>query len=85
MDENTLVLLIGAVLIGGIMLPFILRTRRQEQAAVAAEHEAEQLGLGEPATLHPVVDPDRCISTGSCLDVCPEGDVLILRGRQAYP
>lgn len=85
MDENTLVLLIGAVLIGGIMLPFIMRTRRQERAAVAAEAEAEQLGLGEPATLHPVIDPDRCISTGSCIDVCPEGDVLILRGGQAYP
>lgn len=85
MDENLLILIIGVVLVGGLMLPFILRQRRRDQQAIDAEIEARQQGLDEPLTLHPVVDPDRCISTGSCIDVCPEGDVLVMRNGQAYP
>jgi thioredoxin reductase (NADPH) len=85
MDETTLIYAIAVVLIGGLMLPFILRSRRMDRMAVAAEEEAKQLGLGEPVTLHPVVDPERCISTGSCIDVCPEGDVLVMRNGQAFP
>jgi thioredoxin reductase (NADPH) len=85
MDETTLIYVIAVVLVGGLMLPFILRSRRMDRMAVEAEEEAKQLGLGEPVTLHPVVDPDRCISTGSCIDVCPEGDVLVMRNGQAFP
>ena len=85
MDETLLLYVIAAVLVGGATLPFFLRSRRREAQAVAAEHEAKRQGLDEPLTLHPVVDPDRCISTGSCIDVCPEGDVLVMRNGQAFP
>lgn len=84
MDETTLVYVIAAVLIGGVMLPFVLRMRRQEHQSELAFVEAKAAGLDEPATLHPVVDVERCISTGSCIDVCPEGDVLGMRGGQAF-
>lgn len=85
MDENTLVYLIAFVLIGGLMLPFILRMKAQERNAEIATAEAKESGLDEPATLHPVVDAERCIGTGSCIDVCPEGDVLVLKNGQAVP
>lgn len=85
MDENTLVYLIAFVLIGGLMLPFILRMKRQERDAAIATREAKESGLDEPATLHPVVDLERCIGTASCVDVCPEGDVLVLQNGQAVP
>lgn len=85
MDETMLLYGIAVVLIGGIMTPFILRSRRQERVAEEAEAEAKELGLDEPATLHPVVDVTRCISTGSCIDVCPEGDVLVMKNGQAHP
>lgn len=84
MNDTTVVLLIAVVLIGSLMLPFILRSRRQERVAAEAEDEAHALGLGEPVTLHPVVDVERCIGTGSCTEVCPEGDVLGMRNGQAY-
>ena len=84
MDETTLVYVIAAALIGGVMLPFVLRMRRQEHQSELAFVEAKAAGLDEPATLHPVVDVERCISTGSCIDVCPEGDVLGMRGGQAF-
>ena len=29
-------------------------------------------GLLEPASLHPVIDPARCIGCGSCIKACPE-------------
>ena len=34
------------------------------------------LGLDVPASLHPVIDRDVCIGSGSCLEACPEGDIL---------
>lgn len=30
----------------------------------------------EPASLHPVIDPARCLGCGACVKACPEGDVL---------
>lgn len=29
-----------------------------------------------PASLHPVINENRCIGCGSCMEACPEGDVL---------
>lgn len=83
MDDRTITYAIALLLIGGLMLPFVLRARRREREGLDAEREARRQGLDEPLTLHPVVDPDRCISTGSCIDVCPEGDVLMMRNGQA--
>jgi len=41
-----------------------------------------QAGLTEPVTLHPEVDPNRCIGTGSCVKACPEGEIIgIVNGR----
>ncbi len=85
MSDTTLLLLIAVVVVGGTMIPFILRERRREREGHAAEAEAKRLGLDEPVTLHPVVDLDRCIGTGACVEVCPEGTVLVLRDGQAHP
>lgn len=45
--------------------------------------EAERAGLLEPASLHPVIDPNRCLGSGSCVLACPEGDVLGMIKRRA--
>ena len=37
-----------------------------------------------PPSLHPVIDPNTCIGSLSCIKVCPEGDILgIVDGRAA--
>jgi thioredoxin reductase/NAD-dependent dihydropyrimidine dehydrogenase PreA subunit len=41
-------------------------------------------GLTDPASLHPVIDPDICIGSGACVAACPEGDVLgMIKGKSA--
>lgn len=50
--------------------------RRQQRRSETRFHEMRAAGLTEPASLHPLVDPARCIGCGSCVTACPEGDVL---------
>ena len=38
-------------------------------------------GLNEPPSLHPVVDPARCIGSGSCVRACPEGALGMVGGK----
>jgi len=44
--------------------------------------EAVEKGLAEPISLHPKIDPERCISAAACVPACPEGEILgVLDGR----
>ncbi len=48
------------------------RRHRLHTQNLRAHQEALQAGLGEPASLHPVVDQLTCIGCGSCIKACPE-------------
>ena len=37
---------------------------------------AEESGLVEPASLHPIIDPAKCLACGACVTACPEGKIL---------
>jgi thioredoxin reductase (NADPH) len=85
-DSDSLIILIGGVAITTLaMMPFYLRQRYRERRSLRAAAEAKAYGLDVPATLHPMVHPGSCISTGACLSVCPEGDVLGLAHGVAIP
>lgn len=61
---------------------YLVRHRRRERLNVARLTEAREAGLTEPASLHPLIDPLRCLGSNACVRACPEGDVLgIIRGR----
>ena len=67
-----------------LVLAWHLRKREHLQAeSVVAKAEAEEAGLTEPASLHPLIDPLKCIGCGSCVRACPEDGVLDLLHGQA--
>ena len=54
----------------------IARRRRRHRKSAASIAEAVDRGVRVPLTLHPVIDPDICIGSLTCLKACPEGDIL---------
>jgi thioredoxin reductase (NADPH) len=48
-----------------------LETRSVEKLVAATE-----AGLLEPASLHPIINPAKCIGCGSCMRACHEGDII---------
>lgn len=70
----------GTLAAGAVGLHLWLRGRR-ERGAAEAHKEAQQAGLNEPPSLHPVVDPVRCIGSGGCVTACPEGALGLVGGR----
>jgi thioredoxin reductase/NAD-dependent dihydropyrimidine dehydrogenase PreA subunit len=62
----------------------VARRRARGRADEAALAENLALGRDVPRSLHPVIDPDRCIGSLACVAACPEGDVLgMVRGHGA--
>lgn len=55
----------------------------KERRSRAIRSKAVASGRMEPPSLHPVIDPARCIGCGACTNVCPEGKVLGLIGGKA--
>jgi len=55
---------------------YIALRKRAEARSRATKAAAEEAGLLEPASLHPKIDPVKCLGCGACTRVCPEGDIL---------
>lgn len=84
MEPDTLLVWgIGVGLTIVVTLPFLLRQRAQETRTREAAATAKREGLDVPASLHPIINAERCIGTGSCLAACPEQDIIGLRNGQA--
>jgi thioredoxin reductase (NADPH) len=58
---------------GGV---YVALRRRVEARSRAAKAAAAEAGLLEPASLHPKIDPSKCLGCAACTRVCPEGDIL---------
>ncbi|TFG92692.1 MAG: 4Fe-4S dicluster domain-containing protein [Myxococcales bacterium] len=65
---------LAALLVVWIPYTGVRRYRSAQSRAVLAESQA--LGLLEPVSLHPKIDESECIGCASCIDACPEEDVL---------
>ncbi len=70
------------VLMGTVWLAYVWGTRRRRNHFARLLGEAEGAGLAIPTSLHPVIDPVKCLGCATCTRVCPEGDVLgVVNGK----
>ena len=76
LSQNELITIVAFVTAAVGFLLFYLARRLEHRRAVHKLEEAVKAELHIPASLHPVIDPDVCIGSGSCIDACPEGKIL---------
>jgi thioredoxin reductase (NADPH) len=72
--------LYGGAAVVAVAVHLWLRQRKR-QTAEAVLQESRQAGLHEPASIHPVVDPNKCFGSGACVKACPEEALGIVDGK----
>ncbi|MFQ5469526.1 MAG: NAD(P)-binding domain-containing protein [Gammaproteobacteria bacterium] len=84
MDKSDLIHLLYFLPLVLIWLGYIRFRQKKQKRTIAIRDEAVAAGLTEPASLHPVFDPNLCIGCAACVDACPEKkhDVIgIIKGK----
>jgi thioredoxin reductase/NAD-dependent dihydropyrimidine dehydrogenase PreA subunit len=67
-----------------LVVVWLLYVRRQRRIHGQHQQQLEQsvaAGLVEPPSLHPAVDPLRCLGSSSCVNACPEEALGIINGK----
>lgn len=65
-----------AVALAGVWLFVAIWRRRRQQAVETRLNDAVEQGSLEPPSLHPVIDPGKCVGCGACTHACPEGKII---------
>jgi thioredoxin reductase (NADPH) len=66
-----------------IGLVYVFLNKRNTRNAIAKLNDSYSSGMMEPSSLHPAIDPLKCLGCASCVSACPEGDILGLINRKA--
>jgi len=81
----TTILIVGGLVMLAFLLSFAWRSFDAAREENVGEMVADLASLGDvaPPSLHPKIDPTRCIGSGACIRACPEHDIIALVGGQA--
>jgi len=80
-EEIFFYLITFSILVISILYYLILQKKKNTESLNKIV-KAKSLGLYEPVSLHPVIDYDKCIGSGACVNACPEKDILgLLNGK----
>jgi len=64
-----------------VLLLYMRGRDRRERRHLEALKAAEEAGLREPVSLHPIIDQNLCIGSSACVKVCPEDALGIIAGK----
>jgi thioredoxin reductase (NADPH) len=81
--ELDLAYAVYAAPLAAILYLYTRSRKSEEKRSLHVKALAVEAGLTEPASLHPVIDPAKCMGCGSCIAACPEGQILGLIDNKA--
>ncbi len=74
--ESILIWVLVLALVTTSVAIYAVRFRRQRARDSQRLHQTRELGMDKAAGQYPLIDAGVCIGCGTCVDACPEGDVL---------
>jgi thioredoxin reductase/Pyruvate/2-oxoacid:ferredoxin oxidoreductase delta subunit len=81
MSQSYLTSLLYLLPVIGALILYYRRHRKKETHHRARLAETVQASIPEPLTLHPVIDPNKCLGSSACVKACPEQALGIIRGK----
>ena len=82
--NNFVAIFTFAIPLGIFIYIFINKRAVTSQKSLSSYINVKNAGLTEPASLHPIIDPNLCVGCASCINACPERDVLGLINNRAH-
>lgn len=81
MNQQSVIYLLYVLPVALVMFFYLRRHSRRSKAHANVLRESVEAGLTEPASLHPVFNPNICIGSGGCFKACPEKAIGIISGK----
>src|SRR5262245_39924508 len=60
---------------------YLLGHRKDNREGKERLKQAIEQGLNEPSSLHPIIDPAKCLNSRACVAACPEEAIGIVNGK----
>jgi thioredoxin reductase (NADPH) len=76
--DDVLALAIYGIPLFFIMFFYMRNKKKQHVGSIEVQDENIKAGLTEPASIHPVINVNRCKGCGSCVSACPEREKQVL-------
>jgi thioredoxin reductase/Pyruvate/2-oxoacid:ferredoxin oxidoreductase delta subunit len=81
MSNSYLTTLLYLLPLIGALFMYYRRHRKRDTHYRARLAETIQASIPEPLSLHPVIDPNKCLGSSACIKACPEHALGIVRGK----